>query len=210
MTSNPDRFAKCPVALIDAVPTIGSTVLAVYLVLADHANGNGKCWPKQETIADRLGKSVRQVRRALMALEAAGFIEAKRTKGASVVTIKTGHQCPMEQEPTNKNQLTSGKSRCDVPLPDCLNFPDFQSAWREWLDYRRERKLTLTARTLTGQLKKLSTVPDRAVSIIGDSIANGWQSVCYPSQTENKNGKHRKPGRGQRHASDPNQPAGIM
>jgi DNA-binding transcriptional ArsR family regulator len=61
----------------EAIPT--------YCVLADHANNKtGLCWPKMETLAKTLGRSVRTVQRHLHLLRERGlieFVERRRNRG---------------------------------------------------------------------------------------------------------------------------------
>jgi hypothetical protein len=60
-------------------------VLPTYLVLCDHANNkNGLCWPKMETMAKILGRSVRTVQRHLHLLRSLGlvdFLTRRRNRG---------------------------------------------------------------------------------------------------------------------------------
>lgn len=62
---------------VEAIPT--------YLALSDHAsNKNGLCWPKMETLAKILGRSVRTVQRHLHVLRELGlvdFVERRRNRG---------------------------------------------------------------------------------------------------------------------------------
>lgn len=65
--------------MIDAVLRHSSsrgTARHVLMVLAHHANGEGKAWPSQGTLARECGLSVRAVRNALHDLDEAGEIEA--------------------------------------------------------------------------------------------------------------------------------------
>ncbi len=55
---------------------------AVLLVLADHANAEGRCWPGMARIVARSGFQERTVRRALRALEEAGHIEVGGRPGS--------------------------------------------------------------------------------------------------------------------------------
>jgi hypothetical protein len=48
--------------------------LAVYCVLAAHANRAGECWPAQSVIAELTGLSDRSVRRAVRTLERVGLV----------------------------------------------------------------------------------------------------------------------------------------
>ena len=117
-----------------------------------------------------------------------------------------GHQCPnhrtpvsakqeKEQDVINKTKKgASSKKRTkaeDVPIPPKLDSPEFQAAWLEWLAYRRERKLTLTARTVNAQLEKLAGWgTSAAIESINASIANGWQGL-FDQRKGNGNGRSR-------------------
>ncbi len=53
---------------VEAIPT--------YCVLADHANNkNGLCWPKMETLAAGIGRSVRTIQRHLHILRDLGLVQ---------------------------------------------------------------------------------------------------------------------------------------
>jgi hypothetical protein len=74
-----------------------------------------------------------------------------------------------------------------VEIPEPLNLPPFPAAWSEWLDYRRERRLSLRDRTMRAQLQSLVPLgPVAAAECLGVSIRNGWQGI-FPEKT--KNGK---------------------
>lgn len=59
----------------------------------------------------------------------------------------------------------------------------FREAWAEWIEYRKQRRLSMLPMTLNRQLKILSGEPD-AVGCIEKSIANGWQGLF---ETKGKN-----------------------
>jgi DNA-binding transcriptional ArsR family regulator len=61
------------------IAEIGPAALAVYVVLAQHADGNRECWPRVERIAALLEFSDRTVKRALRTLREAGLLTRKRT-----------------------------------------------------------------------------------------------------------------------------------
>ncbi|MCE5267218.1 MAG: helix-turn-helix domain-containing protein [Planctomycetaceae bacterium] len=109
--------------------------------------------------------------------------------------------------PKNKTHRTTPKRGCaaSVEIPACLRVDGFPEAWANWLGYRRNRKLTCTTATLEGQLRKLKALgPRAAVDEIENSIANGWQSVCYQGGNYHGNAKHGFPvGQGQRFAGAP-------
>lgn len=85
------------------------------------------------------------------------------------------------------DSLNSAVESSPVPIPDSLDLPPFSAAWSEWLDYRRERRLSLRDRTMRAQLESLVPLgPVAAAECLNVSIRNGWQGI-FPEKT--KNGK---------------------
>jgi DNA-binding transcriptional ArsR family regulator len=79
------KFTRVPKIqhLMEAgVPT---EVIPTYCALADYTNNKtGLCWPKMETLAKTLGRSVRTVQRHLHVLKSKGlveFVERRRNRG---------------------------------------------------------------------------------------------------------------------------------
>jgi DNA-binding transcriptional ArsR family regulator len=79
------KFTRVPKIqhMIEAgVPT---EVIPTYCALADYTNNKtGLCWPKMETLASTLGRSVRTIQRHLHVLKSKGlveFVERRRNKG---------------------------------------------------------------------------------------------------------------------------------
>lgn len=60
--------------VLDQSPYLGKQRL-VHLVLADHANDEGVCWPSQVTIARRAGCSVEHVRLTIKDMVTDGYVE---------------------------------------------------------------------------------------------------------------------------------------
>jgi len=69
--------------------------------------------------------------------------------------------------------------QCPVVLPLALNTPEFESAWAEYVAYRRERRLPkLLPRSVQKQWDKLSDAgPEAAIAAINDTIAQGWTGI---------------------------------
>src|SRR5215208_1151877 len=97
------RIPKIPDLVAQGVPT---EAIPTYCCLADHANNKtGLCWPKMETLAAILNRSVRTIQRhlhLLKELELIEFVERRRYKGRfSSYTYKilhiitTGHTKPV-------------------------------------------------------------------------------------------------------------------
>jgi DNA-binding transcriptional ArsR family regulator len=76
------RIPKVEALVLAGVPT---EAIPTYCALSDYANNkSGLCWPKMETLAKTLGRSVRTVQRHLHLLKELGlieFIERRRNSG---------------------------------------------------------------------------------------------------------------------------------
>jgi DNA-binding transcriptional ArsR family regulator len=79
------RFTRIPKVhdlILAGVPT---EAIPTYCALTDYANNKtGLCWPKMETLAKTLGRSVRTVQRHLHLLKELGlveFVERRRLRG---------------------------------------------------------------------------------------------------------------------------------
>jgi DNA-binding transcriptional ArsR family regulator len=116
------RFTRIPKVhdLIEA--GVPAEAISTYCALTDHANNKtGLCWPKMETLARTLGRSVRTVQRHLHLLKECGlieFVERRRYKGRFssylykvlhiVRTTTTGHGSPaMKRHPIYKGTKPS-------------------------------------------------------------------------------------------------------
>jgi hypothetical protein len=96
---------------------------------------------------------------------------------AQLVAQEGNHRSKPRRKPMKE---TRRGCTAEVVFPSELDSESFREAWTRWTDYRRQRRLTCAVVTLDGQLKKLATLgPTKAVEEIDNSIAHGWQSVCY-------------------------------
>src|SRR5215207_4838275 len=99
------RIMKVQDLAYAGVPT---EAIPTYCALSDYANNkSGLCWPKMETLANTLGRSVRTVQRRLHLLKECGlieFVERRRHKGRfssylykviHIVANTTGHGRPL-------------------------------------------------------------------------------------------------------------------
>jgi DNA-binding transcriptional ArsR family regulator len=131
------RIPKVPQLLAAGVPT---EAIPTYCALADHAdNKTGLCWPKMETLAHILNRSVRTVQRHLHLLKDAGLIEfvnRRRYKGRfgsylyRVLHVRTtGHTRPVGKRDPNKRRT---KPSLNTPL----NPP--KSAYNWWFGKPRD------------------------------------------------------------------------
>src|SRR5215216_2557602 len=76
------RIPKVEALVLAGVPT---EAIPTYCALSDYANNkSGLCWPKMETLAKTLGRSMRTVQRHLHLLKVLGlieFVERRRNSG---------------------------------------------------------------------------------------------------------------------------------
>jgi DNA-binding transcriptional ArsR family regulator len=76
------RIPKVRDLILAGVPT---EVIPTYCALSDYTNNStGVCWPKMETLASTLGRSVRTIQRHLHGLRELGlveFVERRRWRG---------------------------------------------------------------------------------------------------------------------------------
>ena len=116
-------------------PVESSTEKAVLLVLANYADGDGECFPGQESIAQQAACSDRTVRRVLEAFEAKGLIarqerrrrDGSRTSDAIVLLAfqqaanlsGSGAATGQRVQPTGQSVQTN-RTPCP-PLPDTVS-----------------------------------------------------------------------------------------
>lgn len=114
---------------------------------------------------------------------------AKPQQCASNATALPQHdysaQIDANQQPITNNQQYKNKGaelRFDplaIELPACISLP----AWSAWVQYRRQRKLTLAEPTMRKQVAMLEQwfhAGHDPQTIIEASIANGWQGLFEP------------------------------
>ncbi len=112
------RIPKVDTLIQSGVPT---EVIPTYCVLADHANNKtGLCWPKMESLALTLDRSVRTIQRHLHLLQEKGlieFVERRRYKGRfssylyKVLHIQTtGHTRQVGKRAPNKRRTKPSKN----------------------------------------------------------------------------------------------------
>jgi hypothetical protein len=96
----------------------------------------------------------------------------------------TSFQQTRNHVPPNRKGNRKGKdqARAAVPVPETLaSSPAFESAWKDWLAYRRERRKALTPKTAERQLSKLARWgADKAIRAIERSIESGWLGIFDP------------------------------
>ena len=120
------RIPKVQQLLQSGVPT---EAIPTYCALADHANNStGLCWPKMETLAKILNRSVRTVQRHLHLLKEAGlieFVERRRYKGRFssylyriLFHATTGHGKPVGETSPNKRRTRQSRTPPKSPKKD--------------------------------------------------------------------------------------------
>ena len=129
------RFAIIPARALDDRELSKAAVL-VLCVLSTYSNREGWCWPKQETVADRLGTQRQHVNRYISELKDRGYIVMRRTHRGSEYRIihdndvsisvtssrndvpRTGTTDVTVAGTQERTHLPSGGGGADAPLPE--------------------------------------------------------------------------------------------
>ncbi len=202
-------------ACLDQRLTLGN--LRVYACLLSHADKQtGKAWPSLPTIAEKTGCGLRSVVRAVAELEIYGLLSkslapngSTRSNRYTLHSAMDGHNAmdgqhakscnstvpPMADKQVlkkqqvskdrreQKKQATKKRYQIAVELPEWLDV----EIWKQWTDYRSERKKPLTLAGAELQLRDLAKFHDdghEVRKIIERSIANGWQGL-FPDDRGN-------------------------
>jgi hypothetical protein len=185
------------------------------VLLADiHSfTGNGKTFYKtNDTLADELFVSVKTVSRSMKKLSEMGLIRIGGTKRKRLVWSlyqsgqidqDTGHNvlhtsqnvpsdgtnCPTTNTKTNTTTNTTTKEELVYPFED----ERFKTAWAEWIQERRDRKLRkFTFKGEQAALKNLGEISnldlETAIAIINQSIAHNYQGL-FPIKHDKRTSK---------------------
>jgi DNA-binding transcriptional MocR family regulator len=107
------RIPKIPDLIKQGIP---AEVIPTYCALTDYANNKtGLCWPKMETLAETLNRSVRTIQRHLHQLKELGlieFVQRRRRKGRFSsylyrvlhIVHTTGHGKPVDRTRPNRRR----------------------------------------------------------------------------------------------------------
>jgi len=83
--------------------TLTASEKLVLLVLADYCDDENKCWPKQETLADRTGLTRQTVNAKLGALETSGLIiREQRHHTSNITKLNIEHEPKTKTKPKRK------------------------------------------------------------------------------------------------------------
>lgn len=118
----------------------------------------------------------------------AGFDPEKQPEEASPFEApsKHGDGDGDGDEDGNKKGASKKFDPLDLDLPDCVS----ASAWSEWIQYRRSRRLSCAEITMRKQLEFLAEVNGRGNSpndLMNTAIRNGWQGLFEPKSPAKKN-----------------------
>jgi hypothetical protein len=104
-------------------------------------------------------------------------------KGGAGGKIKTQKKTP---------DMSTAKDTQDIPLP--FQEPEFAAIWKEWLQYRKERRIanytpTGLKRAFNKLVKDSGGNCELAIGMIDNAIANSWIGI-FPLK-QNLNGTHK-------------------
>lgn len=162
------------------------------------------CFASNAYFAELLGCSRESIKKYLSHLKRSGIIDISKEQTARTIEIKGYKYLPMEGKklpnprvkiyPNKGKKLPSTiyrdtsksieegvkKKEVEVVLP--FNSIEFTNTWALWLDERKERKLkSYTKRGEQAALHNLQKISNneeqRAIEIVRQSIAQGWQGL---------------------------------
>jgi len=212
----PGSFASIPKELLAQPKTnISPAAKLVYLGLQSYLSGSkNQVYPGPADIHKKTGLSRRTIQKGIEKLIRSGWIRkdskggpdgtnlytlyTRRMKCASAQNaLPLAHKLPRtsaksapkehKEEHQKRNiRRRSAKKDC-FTLPSSLDTPAFREAWTRWVQYRKERKSSLTPSTAAAQLRKLSDAgPETACGMIEQSIEQGWQGL-FPLKEHGRN-----------------------
>lgn len=149
------KFTRIPKVSNLQYAGVPTEVIPTYCALTDYANNTtGLCWPKMETLAATLNRSVRTVQRHLHLLRECGlieFVERRRTKGRYSsylyrvlhICATTGHGSRMANRRSNIKRtkpLRTGKKPASKNVKDGYSWLFGESASADSEQTEREEK----------------------------------------------------------------------
>jgi hypothetical protein len=149
------KFTRIPKVkdLIDA--EIPAEAIPTYCALTDYANNKtGLCWPKMETLARTLDRSVRTVQRHLHLLKESGlieFVERRRHRGRfssylyrvlHIARTTTGHESRVKKRAPNIRRTKPSKNYPQTPKNEAFNgFFGKERDLEAEAEYERQRNI---------------------------------------------------------------------
>jgi hypothetical protein len=103
-------WAKINYTVIDRIPELGKPAVIMYLVLARHADSQGRCWPALRRLSEMAGMRRNSVCDAVAALEKASLLVVDRTDGRSntytLLPLSGGNETATGSEGTGNETAT--------------------------------------------------------------------------------------------------------
>ena len=173
------------------------TKKSVAISLADNANDEGFCWPSIKKISERTCLSERAVQKAIKSLIDDGVLVLTERSGRSNVfqineprsprttcTPPPHHVHPTPapraprtvKEPSKEPSLNNTVAKATFDLPEWVPV----SVWNSWIEYRKSRRLSVSAAAMNGHISLLNKFRNQGMDIcavIQQSIEQGWQGL---------------------------------
>lgn len=145
----------------------------------------------QSTRGKKGGKASAKAKQAKrLAEEKTGQANAKANARAPLAdSASTGqaYSPPPSLPPAPAPALSPSLTQKKTTLPPELSGDEFEEAWKDFEQHRREIKKPLTPTATKQSLNKLAIMGcERAIEAIRHSIANGWQGIFEPDGNKSK------------------------
>jgi DNA-binding transcriptional ArsR family regulator len=173
-------------------------------MISNSSNEEGYCWATNSYFSEALGCNQRTIQRHIEELEEAGYVDRSVIRdGDGVVTqrvliVKENRPFfvtpPPDRNDTpppvknvmynnkeyNNKEYKGGMTKSEPPYTS----EKFCSTWNDWVNYRKEKKQTLTPTTVKRQFKLLASMSEEdAIKSLEQSMSNGWTGL-FPKKKE--------------------------
>lgn len=101
--------------------------------------------------------------------------------GDSPEVTVTPRKSPPEEKRREEEEKKNMKKKQVEPLALPFDSLEFQNAWVEWEQHRREKKIKITPLSLKKQITLLGGRPElEAIEMLQTAIRNGWTGIFEP------------------------------
>jgi len=169
----------------------------VFLAEIDSLDNEDGCFANNEYFAKFFGISKVRVSEVINSLVSKGYITSsikqeegnkrilKTLANFSLRPSQTKDEDPRKVSFKHNNTISNTSINTISNSPQVEVVPllpfgsdEFLNAWKEWVEYRKQKKQKLTPKSIERQLKELGGRPEKeAIAMIEQSIMNGWTGI---------------------------------
>jgi hypothetical protein len=158
--------------------------LLVMLVLADHANDAGECWPSQPHLAARARLDARQVRRVVDGLDKEGYLLIlERGKGRSKRPHYRLFPQPVKSDILSEVKSDISDTKSDILSPENRTFPTEKSDISDRIPSHARSEPPIEPIT-EPPIESSSSEDEEEEALTGDAVEAAWMETFGASMPE--------------------------